>query len=167
MNKERLLWLPDPLILEPWNTNTYESLYQIFCEDFKNKNRPLFFKDEKIIIFSSNNFLSEGKEKIFWHITDKDDRAYAERLPDIRRAERINWIRPIIENYTDNHVNCFDYLEANGKIKTYLWLEGYDFVVILGRLERANYTLITAFYIGYEQKRSELKKKSLTKKAPG
>lgn len=148
-------WLPEPLNLDPWQIDTYEKLYKIFCLDFKSSN-TLYFKKEKIIIFSYNHHLLDGKEKVFWHITNREDKAYSDRLPDLRRAERINWIRPIIENYTSSDIYCFDFTESSQKINTYLWLYKHDFVVILQRLNRENYTIITAFYISYDNKRRDL-----------
>ena len=156
MNKNKPRWLPDPLALEPWNIDTYTQIYIIFCRDFKDINKKVYFKNERIIIF---NRLLDGKEEVFWHITDKESHPYSERYPDIRRAERINWIKPIIENYADPEIKCFDYLEGNGKTRTYIWLEKFDFVVILEKLPKGNYTIITAFYIDYENKRRELRKK--------
>jgi len=103
--------------------------------------------------------MEDGKEKVFWHITDKEMHPYSDRLPDIRRAERLNWIRPMIENCNENEIQCFDYTESSGQIRAYLWLERYDFIVILGKLPRINYTIITAFYIDFENKRRELRKK--------
>lgn len=155
MSDEIPSWLPDPLCLEPWREDTYDKLYKIFCRDFKNPT-PLYFRNEKIIIFSQSHHLKEGKEKVFWHITDKEDGNYSDRLPDLRRAERINWIKPIIQNYTSPDIYCFDYVESSKKKNTYLWLYKYDFVVILQRLDKINYIIITAFYISYESKRREL-----------
>jgi hypothetical protein len=57
----------------------------------------------------------------------------------------------------------WDYQEGSGKVRTYLWLENYDYVVVLERrLLRNGRTvafLITAFYVSGSRSRSKLVKK--------
>lgn len=150
-------WLPESLNLEPWHSGTYDELYNIFCRDFKSPN-ILYFRNEKIIIFSHSTHLENGKESIFWHITNKEDKSYSERLPDLRRAERINWIRPIIENYTSSDIYFFDLVDSRQNKKTYLWLYKYNFVVILKKLT-INYVIVTAFYVSLLHAKKDLLKK--------
>jgi len=59
-------------------------------------------------------------------------------------------------------VKVWDYREAKGRIRTYLWLESFDYVVILEkRKQRIGMVafLITAFYV-----EGESRKRSLTSK---
>lgn len=144
----------------------FEVLYKYFCEDFLytktylNKNiyiNPRTYKKDK----------ETNKEIDFWHLTTKDI-IYAkkignkivkikERLPDYRRAERLRWIKNIIENHTIEDIKLFYHQETNEKrdIRLYLWLEDYDFVVILQKLGKSSSFLVTSFYIDRDGKRNE------------
>ncbi len=64
------------------------------------------------------------------------------------RAERIGWIRPLIENFNDTDVLYWDYWESNyfDIIRTYIWLVKYNFVVILQE-KSMDFQLITAYYV--------------------
>lgn len=53
----------------------------------------------------------------------------------------------------------WDHLEGDGTIKTYVWLENYDFVVILKKYEDGGRRLITSFWVEYENTKSKLRKK--------
>ena len=82
---------------------------------------------------------------------------------DPRRAERLPWCRPTIEHCSDPEVRIWDYREGNGRIRTYVWLQNYDYVVVLEKRSlrggRSIAFLITAFYVSGGQSRSGLAKK--------
>lgn len=79
------------------------------------------------------------------------------RLPDFRRAERIESVRQIIVNHTDPSVYCFYHKESNAKrdIRLYLWAHKDDFVVILQKLGRGSAFLVTIFYVDHQRKRED------------
>lgn len=55
-----------------------------------------------------------------------------------------------------------DYQEGDGRVRTYLWLEQYDYVVILERKAKRLGTaafLVTAFHIDGAQRREGLERK--------
>ena len=92
----------------------------------------------------------DNKASSYWHITHEGE-VESERIFAARRCERIAWVRAIIENVTDPAIKIWDYKEGNGKIRTYIWLEDYDYVVVLEKKSRKQniyfYFLVTAFYI--------------------
>lgn len=128
----------------------YENkLYSIFKNDFIN-NRITF--NNKIVQIRKHPFVYD-KEQTFFHITSKnfsfnDDPN--DREPDLRRCERIHWIRPLIE-LSSNIVcgkNCLKIWpeEIRGKTRTNILNEQDRFMVVLE--EREDYVLlVTAFYI--------------------
>lgn len=120
--------------------------------------RALFLKDIEII--PKTMALTNGYEEPFWHIISRKTTRH-ERKFDEDRACRIAWIRPIIENYNKPFIKMFYYMENDGKIRLYLWLFEYNFLVILERIRtRLDYAfIVTSFYIDNEHKKSKLERK--------
>ncbi len=153
-------WLPPLFKVSPWTEDMYEQLYSIFCNDIRD--HKLLYKNNIVCI---GNKIEDGKEEIFWHLTDKLEKEkpiprrkrkfqkqqnYKKpvgRLPDFRRCERLPWIKPVIENSQEPVLLAWDYLEGDKKIKTYVWFKDEKYVVIMKKLKKGVRRLITAFYI--------------------
>jgi hypothetical protein len=146
-------WLPPLAVVNPWTEQTYNQLYAIFERDIK-KSR-LLYDGRNVGIFTE---MEDGREVVFWHLTSKEDRYTGERLPDLRRSERLPWIRPVILNCLAPGVRTWDFQEQTA-IKTYVWLEDEDYVVIMKRLRNGERRLITAFCIEYDHSRRTIEKK--------
>lgn len=106
------------------------------------------------------------KEQTYFHLTTKSTNKgipLSEREPDLRRCERLHWIRPSLET---DHVDlcglsCFvKYVEPyKNTERTHLFNEQERYLIILE--ERENYyLLITAFYIHENQYLQSTKKRS-------
>ena len=152
-------WLP-PIIdnseYADWD-KFLEEVYRIFKRDFL-EGDTLSYRSAPVII---NSELERGKEKTFWHLThrtEKGKRWGRRKIRDVRRAERLPWIRPIITNHADKDILDFDYFEGQGILRTYLWLRNWDFVVILESLNGC-YLLITAYSVDYAGQKEGLEKK--------
>ena len=107
-------------------------------------NKPVKVAD-KIIAFDNRN-------ERFWHIiTDP-------HVPDYtnikeKRAERLCWIRPIIENHNNDEFLVYKRIKKN---ETYfhLFIPSCEYMIILiGR--KKSFYLITAFHIDYSYKINE------------
>jgi len=91
--------------------------------------------------------LFDGKEAGFWHcISEGPDED--SRQPDLRRCERIGWIRPIIENAPIATIDVWQNTRGSDK-RTLLWFSE-EFLVVLAQRTRARdrfeyYQLITAY----------------------
>jgi len=73
--------------------------------------------------------ISDGKEGTFWHcISDGDNEA--DRLPDIRRCERIAWIRFLIENCDHPDVCCWVRV-VGGKNRVLITPADFAYIVVL------------------------------------
>lgn len=151
-------WLPPPLDHFTW-PDTLDELFEVFKTDFINgkprfNGKPIWW-DQKC----EDDHRPEG----FWHITTREDRKSGDRLSDPPRAKRMSWCRAVIDNPGPPDVLMFDYEEGNGKIRTYLWLHEYDYVVILGKTMRRGqqraYFLITAFCIDGSYTKRKMQKK--------
>ena len=104
-------WLPEKTNVNPWTEDTYEMLYEIFCRDIRDYN--LWYIGNNVWIFPD---IEDGKEKVFWHLTTRSGErkkiprrkrkfypegqtdTETERLPDLRRCERLLWVKPLIEH---------------------------------------------------------------------
>jgi hypothetical protein len=103
--------------------------------------------------------LDDGLEEIFWHLTHREDDGTGERMPDLRRCERLPWVSCIINNATAPELLFWDYKEHDGSIKTYIWLRDHDFVVILKKYPNGNRRLITSFCVDHASTRRNLERK--------
>lgn len=147
-------WLPEMFPVNPWTEKSYDSLYVVFRRDFIN-NQPNY-RGYVVFIFPEQE---DGKEKIFWHLTSRDDKETGERLPDLRRSERLPWVRPMIDNTLQPEVWDWDYEEGDGTIKTYVWLKDFDFVVILKKYDNGNRRLVTSFWLEYSNTKKKMQEK--------
>lgn len=149
-------FLPEMLNLDGGWESVLEKLYTVFKKDFIDNN--VFYNNSKIIY--DKRKIEGDKEEGFWHLITKEDEKLG-RIPDYDRAKRLPWDKPTIENHSDPVIKSWDYLEGSGKIRIYLWLENYDYVIILQKnAGRGKHliVLITAFYV------EEYKKKDLQKR---
>lgn len=129
--------------------------YRIFKFDFLDSS-PCFYGQR----VSVNRSKKDGSpmEEGFWHLITREDKKLKERLPDFPRAERITWVRSIIENHSAPGMDCWRYLEGNGRVRYYLYAKAADYLVILEESQRS-FFLVTGFYVDSDWKRRELESK--------
>jgi hypothetical protein len=152
-------WLPNIVSVSGRWGQVVARLYRIFDHDFRQtgcafETRPVWW----------DQTIREGPyEEGFWHLITKFDPQQNERLLDPRRAERLPWCKPTIVNSDEPTIKVWRYQEGGKRNRTYLWLEGWDYVVVLeertlkGGKEIA--FLITAFHVEGESTRRRLRKK--------
>jgi len=155
--------LPDLITLNDfggdWN-QYYNYIYQCFREDFLIN--PLKDLDGKRIQLKKHP-TTNNKEATFYHLTHEgaDEQT---REPDLRRMERIRWIKYIMINYKDDQLKVWrNKRGSNHFILIYHESENYLFVLA----DRGEYLLPwTAYIINYNhRKRSLLKEYEAYKKA--
>jgi len=152
-------WLPSMLSLSGTWEEILSELYALFDKDFKQS--KLNFKDH-IVWWNRRILPGERYEEGFWHLITREDRSTGERLPDFRRAERLPWCGPIITHSDDTAAKVWDYREGTGQLRTYIWLEDWDYCVILEKVARGKKKvalLITAFYVDGPLRRRSLRRK--------
>ncbi|MEA2084901.1 MAG: hypothetical protein U9O82_11845 [Thermodesulfobacteriota bacterium] len=135
-------WLPELVLLESFSgnwENYLEAVYNCFKQDFID-NRPVF---EGIKLALKRHPLSSGKEATFWHLIS-EGQAEEERIPDMRRCERIRWPKPIIDNSKDTAIKCWKNVRR-GETRICLWLEQHDYLAVLA--ERKGYLLLWTGYL--------------------
>jgi len=92
----------------------------------------------------------------FWHLIseapDQNNRNEEDRIPDMRRCERINWVAWCIQN-ADANKPGFSWWENRRGSETHvvIWAEQHDFAVVLGKRHPTEggrfYLLKTAYCI--------------------
>ncbi|MBP7371365.1 MAG: hypothetical protein KBG39_07055 [Opitutaceae bacterium] len=152
-------WLPEPLVVMPWNSGTYDLLYAVFCRDLLNGR--LTYLGFNVWFYPDTE--EDGREAIFWHLTSRDDKTIDPpvRLLDPRRSERLNWVRPMILRCpcATGDLRNWDHEEGDGAIKTYVWLHQHDFVIIMKKLRDGKRRLITSYHLDSAHERRKIEKK--------
>jgi hypothetical protein len=134
-------WLPALVTLADhggdWN-EYLAALYSYFTADFVADRQQ--FRGEKLAL--KRHPMIDGKEAAFWHIIS-EGKVEVERLPDMRRCERIRWPRPVIEHEAEPVVRVWKNRRGS-EDRICLWLEAADYLVVLAR--RKGYLLLWTAY---------------------
>lgn len=89
-------------------------------------------------------------EQGFWHLVSRFDQRTKARRFDQRRAERLPWLAPLLENAGEPGVLAWEYREAHGRLRTYVWLERWAYVAVLETVATPRDTavvLVTAYFV--------------------
>jgi hypothetical protein len=92
-----------------------EELFQLFKADFID---TIFYFDGCKVKIDTANSKEKGFETYphtFVKIITRGNKG--KRCFDKKRANKIHWIKPILENKNTDDVTCFQFLEADGKIR--------------------------------------------------
>jgi len=144
-------WLPPLVLFRDYGGNWkryVEVLYEYFERDFVN-DRPSF-RGTRLAL--KRHPMEQGKEATFWHLIS-EGKTEDERLPDLRRCERIRWPRPIIEHADDSVIKVWEN-ERKREKRICIWFEDVEYLVILA--VRKGYILL---WTAYPVTRSHRKKK--------
>lgn len=147
-------WLP-PLVLfadHRGNWDVYvEVLYKYYREDFVDS-RPVFGSQN---VFTKRYPLELGKEATFWHLIS-EGKVEQDRIPDLRRCERIRWPRPTIQHATDSGVKMWQN-QRRDETRVCIWCEEAEFLVVLAK-RPTYYLLWTAYPVVEEHRKRKLRK---------
>jgi hypothetical protein len=100
------------------------------------------------------NPMTDGKWMGFWHAIS-EGRVEADRLPDMRRCERIAWISWAVSNASTDPELCW-WPTARGTLENVvIWSEPHDYVVVLGK-KRNWYAFITQYHVDRSNRRRDL-----------
>jgi len=146
-------WLPDLLLLEDFGGDwqRYEDeVYSAFYGDFI-QTKP-FFEGKPVFI---KRELTKGKERSFWHCIQEGLEEEA-RMPDLRRCERIKWIRAIIDHADNSNIKTWLNMRK-GKTRQLLWLEDAEFLVVFERRPNA-WVLWTAYPVTEDRRKEKLRR---------
>lgn len=147
-------WVPNCEYFDGYDSwQEYESiLYEIFKTDFIESHPQYDGQQVNIRKYP----IEYGKEEAFFHVTCQDYLKDGKRAPDLRRCERIRWVRAFIENSRSDSTLC-DECEGikiwkkpyKSNFRVHILLEEERYMVVLE--PRNSYCLlITAFYIEHD-----------------
>ena len=149
-------WLPETIPVDGEWHGTLSHLYRIFECDFKETRR---FFQALPVRWDTTILPGECYEEGFWHLITGDNHQTGERLFEPRRAERLPWCGPTITNSQHEAVKVWDYQEGKKRVRTYIWLESWDYVIILERRQTRKggiAFLLTAFHVDGPSRRRNL-----------
>jgi hypothetical protein len=150
-------FLPPILDLDGEWGSILERLYSVFEKDFKKS--QVYHRGLRVLYNDRIKADGLGKEEGFWHIISRVDNNSGERLVDYPRAKRLPWAKPLMESSERVEIKVWQYMEgtADKGLRTYIWLENYNYALILQRRKNVLYW-ITAFYVESYKER-ELRRK--------
>jgi hypothetical protein len=128
-----------PLATYGGDWEAYEAeLYSIFMADLAHGR----IRFEGLRVGCRRKPETEGKWASFWHLV-QEGRVEDDRLPDLRRFERIRWVRWVIENAVE-HAEIDIWQNTRGtEVNTLLWYRE-EYLVVLG--QRQDYWLLRTAY---------------------
>lgn len=148
------LHLLDDLIHGLGHEPTEEQLDRLYSEyerDFVNAPLQINGLNVKVIERNSNVEGFEEYPETFVHlITRKSSTGH--RVFDRHRANKIHWIKVILENRDEEEILFFQYKEGNGSIRDYFWFEEEGLIVVMEQIT-PDYLIITSFHIDDERNR--------------
>ena len=129
---------PPDLLYFDGDWNAYErKLYLIFIEEIS---RGLQFRGLRVGCRRYPE--TAGRWVSFWHLL-QEGRIEDARLPDLRRCERLRWVRWVIENGVE-HSGISEWQNRRGtEVNTLLWYHE-EYLVVLA--QRPNYWLLKTAY---------------------
>jgi len=149
---ESFSWLPSITTLAEHGGNWspyFEAVYGIFHRDFV-ASKPAY-SGKRFALKRYPEF--QGKSATFWHLIS-DGKVEDDRLPDMRRCERIAWPRPIIEAIDSQTVRCWRNTRGRSE-RILLAVEDFSYVVVLD--DREDFVLLwTAYYVEHANKRRRM-----------
>jgi hypothetical protein len=147
-------FLPPLILLEDHGNDWHRYLaviYSFFCQDFVTSKPD--FEGKRFAL--KRHPVIDGKEATFWHIISEGE-IEGERLPDLRRCERIRWPRPIIEAVRSSQVRCWRNKRREEE-RIVIALEDFSYIVVLA--DRGTYILLwTAYCVEQQHRRQKLRR---------
>lgn len=131
--------LPGLLVFQgDWNLYI-EEIYQVYLDEIVNTNITF----QGIKISCQYRPPTMGKHFGFWHVISEGDKE-DDRIPDLRRCERIHWIAYLVANAESLDEISWWENKRKGNTHVVIWHETENFVVILAK-RRDYYLLKTAY----------------------
>ena len=150
-NNAEIMELPDLILLEDFRGNFNEymnAVYEIFKQDFIDS-YPIF-RGKRLGL--KKHPLVDNKPYTFYHMTHTGD-IENERIPDLRRMERIRFPRPMIDNSQHPYLKVWENIRDK-KTRILIWHEYEEYLVVLEN--RKEYILPWTAYM-VTQKHSKTK----------
>jgi len=153
-------WLPELLLFNEdangiWN-DYVDLVYTVFRDSFITS-QPKFMNKW---VRCRRDPLTQGREAGFWHcISEGKDEI--NRTPDIRRCERIKWVRAILDHIEDDRIDVW-VIKDHSDLRHAIWFDECYLIILAerGRLVDGSsryYQLITAYCTEQEHRKQKLR----------
>jgi hypothetical protein len=141
----------DDLSIDGPNPQQLFQMYGIYLSDIVNNSLTFNGKTVKFNNSKSNHPICKGKHKAFEHIITRESKYSGKRNFDAERANKIHWIKPIIENAADYRIKYFEAINDKNENQHFFWYEEMGFIVILRDIN-PDLLLITSFSVDSYEK---------------
>lgn len=132
-------------------------LYQEFERDFITGSLIIDDLTVKVIIKNSKVEGFETYPETFVHLITRKSKG-GKRVFDKHRANKIHWVRCILENRTEEEIVYFEYPEEDEKVRNYYWFKDGGFLVIMEKVT-PDYLIVTSFHIDNKQNEGYFEKR--------
>lgn len=128
------------------------TLYGVFKKDMIDE--PIYINNIQVAYDTkrSRHPLFRGKPTGFEHVCTRESKHSGKRNFDPERANKIHWIKPVVNFKEDPRVRYFERLHTKGKNQQYYWLYEKDYVVIIREIT-VELQLVTAFKVDEIERR--------------
>lgn len=130
--------------LDP-STDQLNLLFDEFKRDFIDKTLTINGLNIKVILKNSKVEGFEDFPETFVHLITRKGQS-KKRNFDRHRANKLHWVRCILENRTEEEITYFEFPEEDGTIRDYYWFKEGAFLVIMEKIT-PDYLVITSFHI--------------------
>ncbi len=140
------------------DSEKHRSLRGVFDRDFVQSSQPIFMGKP---VFPTPKDGQNTVDTLFTHLTtvivDKSERR---REFEMKRSERLHWVRFHLDQRKQNEMRVFSVKEPDG-VRTYIYDMTEKYVVVLEPLKKtAGYYLLTAYYVeGRDAQRDKFERK--------
>lgn len=106
------------------------------------------------LTFNSNiskHPVCKGKHQCFEHIITRESKHSGKRPFDPERANKVHWIKPILDNVADPRIKYFEEVNSDNETQQFYWYEEKNFIIII-REVTPDLLLITSFSVDKEER---------------
>ena len=153
MELDELEELFDDLDFDEPSEEHLNAIYQIFKDDFFFNKVSVDDKEVKVNSQPRRRHPFRGKMETFVHVITRESkyRGKGHREFERERANRIHWIKPILNQQDAFAIKVFSKEHSNKQMQTFFWYEDKDFVVLLREIQ-PDFLLITAYCVDKQNK---------------
>jgi hypothetical protein len=117
--------------------------------------RTVVWRGHRVLVF--RNPEHKGKCAGFWHCTSVADPDSADRIPDLRRCERIRWIRALLVA-PSAEVRTWEESPRGRDRRFVIATPEFDFLVVLRLMKAGLVQLVTAYHVEWEGRRAKYRR---------
>lgn len=137
------------LAIDPSEDHLNE-LYEIFKKDFIEEEYYLNGLLIKVDLAPSKEYGFQNYPHTFIKLITRGKKN--KRVFDRKRANKLHWIKVILDNRKTDDITCFKYKEGAGSIRDYFWFKNGDYLVIMEKIT-PKYIIISGFHIDDDRNR--------------